>query len=138
MIDKPPARSESTLAARTSASTATQDRQQLTNEQYARFIDESQQRAFDIMKQSLEWDRTTYRQLKTDEERLNLGVVAVQRERRLMREANRQALLKLLDADAPGFNSILDMADTYSEKGRISFLQNPQYFKQWQDALSGK
>lgn len=117
---------------------APNSRQQLSNEQYKQFVEDSKQRAFEIMKQSLEWDRTAYHQLKTDKERLNFGVTVVKRERKLMRESNRKALLKILDASAPNFNSILDIADTYSEKGRIAFFQDPDCLSQWQNALGGK
>lgn len=117
---------------------APKSRQQLSNEQYTQFMEDSKQRAFEIMKQSLEWDRTAYHQLKTDKERLNFGVTVVKRERKLMRESNRKALLKILDASAPNFNSILDIADTYSEKGRIAFFQDPDCLSQWQNALGGK
>ena len=113
-------------------------KQQLSNGQYTQFMEDSKQRAFEIMKQSLEWDRTAYHQLKTDKERLNFGVTVVKRERKLMRESNRKALLKILDANAPNFNSILDIADTYSEKGRIAFFQDPDCLSRWQDALCGK
>lgn len=113
-------------------------KQQLSNGQYTQFMEDSKQRAFEIMKQSLEWDRTAYHQLKTDKERLNFGVTVVKRERKLMRESNRKALLKILDANAPNFNSILDIADTYSEKGRIAFFQDPDCLSRWQDALGGK
>ena len=116
---------------------APNSRQQLSNEQYKQFVEDSKQRAFEIMKQSLEWDRTAYHQLKTDKERLNFGVTVVKRERKLMRESNRKALLKILDASAPNFNSILDIADTYSEKGRIAFFQDPDCLSQWQNALGG-
>ena len=101
-------------------------------------MEDSKQRAFEIMKQSLEWDRIAYHQLKTDKERLNFGVTVVKRERKLMRESNRKALMKILDANAPNFNSILDIADTYSEKGRIAFFQDPDCLSQWQNALGGK
>ncbi len=113
-------------------------KQQLSNGQYTQFMEDSKQRAFEIMKQSLEWDRTAYHQLKTDKERLNFGITVVKRERKLMRESNRKALLKILDANAPNFNSILDIADTYSEKGRIAFFQDPDCLSRWQDALCGK
>lgn len=113
-------------------------KQQLSNGQYTQFMEDSKQRAFEIMKQSLEWDRTAYHQLKTDKERLNFGITVVKRERKLMRESNRKALLKILDANAPNFNSILDIADTYSEKGRIAFFQDPDCLSRWQDALGGK
>lgn len=123
---------------RAESSQTPNSRQQLSNEQYTRFMEDSKLRAFEIMKQSLEWDRTAYHQLKTDKERLNFGVTVVKRERKLMRESNRKALLKILDANAPNFNSILDIADTYSEKGRIAFFQDPDCLSQWQNALGGK
>ena len=123
---------------RAESSQTPNSRQQLSNEQYTQFMEDSKQRAFEIMKQSLEWDRTAYHQLKTDKERLNFGVTVVKRERKLMRESNRKALLKILDANAPNFNSILDIADTYSEKGRIVFFQDPDCLSRWQDALGGK
>ena len=129
---------ERSRMSRAETSQAPNSRQQLSNEQYKQFMEDSKQRAFEIMKQSLEWDRTAYHQLKTDKERLNFGVTVVKRERKLMRESNRKALLKILDANAPNFNSILDIADTYSEKGRIAFFQDPDCLSRWQDALCGK
>lgn len=113
-------------------------RKQLTNEQEAAYMNECQKAAYRIMVQNLSWNRENYKLQKTDSARTHFGTTVVKREKMLMRQFNKKALLQILDADAVNFNLLLDMADNYSEKGRLDFLQDTRNFQLWQDALNGK